>query len=48
MKLAGWGVVGGNYAAKEIVEGVVLNRVEDKGSKLNPFDNKMKVGPAGH
>ncbi len=48
IKAGGWGVLIGNAVAKDIVQGVVLNRVEDKGNRLNPFDNKLKVGPAGH
>jgi hypothetical protein len=47
IKAGGWGVMLGNWAAKSIVEDVVLNRVEDKGNRFNPFDNKMTVGPSG-
>jgi len=48
VRMGGWGIVAGNYAAKSITESVVLNRVEDKGNKFNPFDNKLTVGPSGH
>ncbi|MCB0877540.1 MAG: hypothetical protein KDC46_00965 [Thermoleophilia bacterium] len=47
IKAGGWGVMIGNYAAKEITQSVVLNRVEDKGNRWNPFDNKLTVGPKG-
>ncbi len=39
--------MGGSWAAKAVVENVVLNRVENKGNRWNPFDNKLEVGPKG-